>query len=276
MIRAFFLIFVAGATVFASPMWAQDPAPFPDFTFKRIKIPEPGSTNRINVQIDPSARIIVKPPEVQESPSVTPPPPGKYAWYWEQVSPQMENTSSGSLENAVKNLSQGSGGPSVAAPRLQDMQNIANRFGKDILIATIGTQISPAFALAVMGVESGGKVDAVSSAGAQGLMQLIPATAKRFGVKDSTDPADNIRGGVAYLDWLMKEFGNDPVMVLAAYNAGENAVKRSGGVPEYAETRDYVPKVLAAWTVARGLCLTPPQLVSDGCVFAVQEARINE
>ena len=79
----------------------------------------------------------------------------------------------------------------------------------------------------------------------------------------------NIKGGVAYLDWLMKEFDRDPVMVLAAYNAGENAVKKNSGVPPYAETRAYVPKVLAAWTVARGLCLTPPELVTDGCVFAV-------
>jgi soluble lytic murein transglycosylase-like protein len=101
-------------------------------------------------------------------------------------------------------------------------------------------------------------------------MQLIPATADRFGVNDAKDPEQNIDGGVAYLDWLMKEFENDPLMVLAAYNAGENAVKSAGGVPPYAETRDYVPKVLAAWAVARGLCLTPPELVTDGCVFAVR------
>ncbi len=274
--RAVFLIFVVGATILAAPMWAQEPAPFPDFTFKRMKVPPPGTTNRITVQIDPSARIVVRTPEPEETLPETPAPIGKYAWYWEQVSPRMEDSSSGSLENAVKNLNQGSSGPSVAAPRLQEMQNIANRFGKDILIATIGTRVSPAFVLAVMGVESAGKVDAVSSAGAQGLMQLIPATAKRFGVKDSNDPVENIRGGVAYLDWLMEEFDSDPILVLAAYNAGENAVKRNEGVPEYAETRDYVPKVLAAWTVARGLCLTPPQLVSDGCVFAVQEARTDE
>ena len=104
-------------------------------------------------------------------------------------------------------------------------------------------------------------------------MQLIPATAARFSVADPTVPADNIRGGVAYLDWLMKKFNGDPVLVLAAYNAGENAVISNRGVPPFAETRDYVPRVLAAWTVARGLCLTPPELLSDGCVFAVREAR---
>jgi soluble lytic murein transglycosylase-like protein len=130
--------------------------------------------------------------------------------------------------------------------------------------------VSPALVLAVIGIESGGRVDAVSTAGAIGLMQLIPATADRFGVVDSANPVDNIKGGVAYLDWLMKEFDRDPLMVLAAYNAGENAVKSNGGVPPYAETRAYVPKVLAAWAVARGLCVTPPELVTDGCVFAVK------
>jgi soluble lytic murein transglycosylase-like protein len=152
---------------------------------------------------------------------------------------------------------------------MQHLQDIAAKHGAEILKATIGTEVSPALVLAVIGIESAGKSNAVSSAGAVGLMQLIPATADRFGVADSTNPSQNIKGGVAYLDWLMKEFNRDPLMVLAAYNAGENAVKKNGGVPPYAETRTYVPKVLAAWTVARGLCVTPPELVSDGCVFAV-------
>jgi soluble lytic murein transglycosylase-like protein len=127
--------------------------------------------------------------------------------------------------------------------------------------------VSPALVLAVIAVESSGRVDAVSHKGAQGLMQLIPATAERFGVEDAGEAAQNIRGGVAYLDWLMAEFGQDAVLALAGYNAGENAVKRNDGVPPFAETRAYVPKVLAAWLVARGLCLTPPELITDGCVF---------
>jgi soluble lytic murein transglycosylase-like protein len=98
-------------------------------------------------------------------------------------------------------------------------------------------------------------------------MQLIPATAERFGVKDSTDPVQNIKGGVAYLSWLMKEFDGDPILALAGYNAGEGAVRKHNGVPPYAETRAYIPKILAAWRVARTMCLTEPELVSDGCVF---------
>jgi soluble lytic murein transglycosylase-like protein len=77
---------------------------------------------------------------------------------------------------------------------------------------------------------------------------------------------------VAYLDWLLGRFGGDPILAIAAYNAGEGAVDDNGGVPPYRETRAYVPKVLAAFAVARGLCLTPPELVSDGCVFAVNGA----
>lgn len=66
----------------------------------------------------------------------------------------------------------------------------------------------------------------------------------------------------------MGEFDRDPILVLAGYNAGEGSVRKHAGVPPFAETRDYVPKVLAAFQVAQGLCLTPPELISDGCVFA--------
>jgi soluble lytic murein transglycosylase-like protein len=74
-------------------------------------------------------------------------------------------------------------------------------------------------------------------------MQLIPATAQRFNVRDSFNPEQNIRGGMAYLRWLLASFRGDVSLVAAAYNAGEQAVLRYGGVPPYAETRDYVLKV---------------------------------
>lgn len=98
-------------------------------------------------------------------------------------------------------------------------------------------------------------------------MQLIPATADRFGVANTFDPTENIGGGVAYLDWLMDTFERDPILFLAAYNAGEGSIRDNAGVPPYPETRAYVPKVLSAWTVARALCMTPPELMTDGCVF---------
>ena len=151
------------------------------------------------------------------------------------------------------------------APALADLDRIARAHGAAIARATVGTRVPPALALALIAVESSGRADAVSPAGAAGLMQLIPATAARFGVRDGFDPDDNIRGGVAYLDWLLGEFDGDAVLALAGYNAGEGAVRRHGGVPPYRETRLYVPKVAAAWAVARLVCADPPAPPTDAC-----------
>ena len=260
-----FIYSVAALAIAVSPVLAEAPKPFADFTFKRVKPPKKGAKNKINIQITPQVVPVVKP-----APSGSKPKSGSapvYDWFWKDISPKLDQSGPGRLSKAVLSL-RNSG--AIAAPRLQSMQAIAAAHGKDILIASIGTDISPAMVLAVISVESAGRADAVSSAGATGLMQLMPATAERFGVTDRTDPKQSIKGGVAYLDWLMKKFDGDPILALAGYNAGENAVLKNGGVPEYPETRGYVPKVLAAWTVARGLCLTPPELATDGCVFAVK------
>ena len=96
---------------------------------------------------------------------------------------------------------------------------------------------------AIIQVESDYDHLAVSSKGAQGLMQLMPDTARRFGVANSFDPRDNIFGGVKYLRFLLDLFGGDLALVAAAYNAGENAVLRYNGVPPYRETQGYVEKV---------------------------------
>ncbi len=104
-------------------------------------------------------------------------------------------------------------------------------------------KLDPKLVLAVISVESAFQVGAVSSANAQGLMQLIPATAKRFGVRDPFDAAQNLRGGMAYLRWLLREFRGNVTLALAAYNAGENAVKRHGGIPPYRETQTYVRRI---------------------------------
>lgn len=106
-------------------------------------------------------------------------------------------------------------------------------------------QLAPALVLAVIATESNFDASAVSPKNAQGLMQLIPDTARRFGVRDALDPAQNIRGGMAYLRWLLARFEGDIVLAAAAYNAGEGAVERYLGVPPYAETRLYVRKILA-------------------------------
>ncbi|MDG1280029.1 MAG: lytic transglycosylase domain-containing protein [Pseudorhodobacter sp.] len=260
------------------PSAMAQPQPYQDdFTARRVGVPKPGETRRITVQIDPveqARRLAVAPkpeakdPAPEASAPVAAPPLGRYDWYWQAVPAGLTETS-GRYSKAISALGLGPAGTSVEAPRLQQMQDLATLYGIEILKATIGTRVSPALVLAVIGIESAGEAAALSSAGAVGLMQLIPAKAERFGVVDSTDPVQNIKGGVAYLNWLMERFDQDPVLVLAAYNAGEGAVSTHLGVPPFAETRDYVPKVLAAWTVAQGLCLTPPELVSDPCVFKV-------
>ena len=98
---------------------------------------------------------------------------------------------------------------------------------------------------AVMEAESGFRADAVSKAGAMGLMQLMPGTARGLGVKDPFDPAANVAGGAKYLRTMLDRFESVP-LALAAYNAGPGAVEKYGGVPPYAETKSYVSRVMAA------------------------------
>ena len=257
---------LVGAVFFAPLAQAADPAPFPEFTFKRVKVPKPGSGPRIKVQITPEAELAVAPPQ-DGGTAASAPAATVFEWFWAGISPSLSASGPGRLDLAVRQLENG---PAIAAPRVQDLKTVIEAYNSEILIATIGTKVSPALVLSVIAIESSGNSDAVSSAGATGLMQLMPDTAARFGVQDRTDPAQSIKGGVAYLDWLMKEFKGDPILVLAAYNAGEGSVRKFEGVPPFAETRGYVPKVLSAWRVARGLCQTPPELISDGCAFAIQ------
>ena len=104
--------------------------------------------------------------------------------------------------------------------------------------------LDPNLVLAVVEAESGFNPKAVSPKNAQGLMQLIPATAERFGVQDVWDAEQNLRGGMAYLRWLLDRFEGDVKLALAGYNAGEGAVERHGGVPPYEETRPYVKRIM--------------------------------
>lgn len=108
-------------------------------------------------------------------------------------------------------------------------------------------QVNPQVVAALIRQESAGNRRAVSHKGARGLMQLMPATAQRFGVRKEHlfDPRHNLEAGVRYLSWLLDQFPNDLARVLAAYNAGENAVARYGGIPPYRETQNYVRRIYA-------------------------------
>lgn len=116
-------------------------------------------------------------------------------------------------------------------------------YREEIAAAAREYGVEEAVVRAVIHAESAFNPTALSHAGAQGLMQLMPATARRFGVTDSYDAQQNIRGGVQYLAWLLKRFNGDLTLAAAGYNAGEGAVDRHRGVPPYSETQRYVQRV---------------------------------
>jgi soluble lytic murein transglycosylase-like protein len=119
----------------------------------------------------------------------------------------------------------------------------AERFDELVQEHATRQSLRPELVRAVIQVESGFDPRATSSKGAMGLMQLMPDTARLLGVRDAYDPAENIRGGTAYLRQLLNRYGNDEQLALAAYNAGPGAVDRFDGIPPYRETREYVRKV---------------------------------
>jgi soluble lytic murein transglycosylase-like protein len=118
--------------------------------------------------------------------------------------------------------------------------------------------IHPELVFAVAAVESNFNSRAVSEKGAQGLMQLMPDTAARFGVADPFNPADNVLGGVRYMRYLLDLFNGDSRLALAAYNAGENAVLATRSVPPYPETRRYVAKILKMFGARKPLLTAAP------------------
>ncbi|HJW14518.1 MAG TPA: lytic transglycosylase domain-containing protein [Thermoanaerobaculia bacterium] len=126
----------------------------------------------------------------------------------------------------------------VATPSLYD--DVITR-------AARSNSVDPKLVKSVMLIESAFDPRAVSRKGAQGLMQLMPETAERYGVRNVFDPAENVRGGARYLAYLLGLYAGDTTRALAAYNAGEAAVARYGGVPPFEETRLYVRKGLAAY-----------------------------
>jgi soluble lytic murein transglycosylase-like protein len=162
----------------------------------------------------------------------------------------------------------------AASPWDSEIREAAGRYGVDRDLVK-----------SVMLVESNFNARAVSRKGARGLMQLMPETARRFGVKDRFDARENIRGGVEYLAALLRLFGGDVALAAAAYNAGENAVARHAGIPPYAETREYVRRVLVARSGApasapigggfRGLTTSPQAAYVRTKSTPVRVANVN-
>lgn len=141
-------------------------------------------------------------------------------------------------------------------------------YGELIYDIAVRHSINPHLVAALIHVESSFNPKAVSRKGAMGLMQLLPATARRFGLKSKKDllnPEKNIEAGIRYLSWLNKRFSGDVQKILAAYNAGEGAVERFGGIPPYRETQNYVQKIFGLLNfVLPSVTLESPEASSPG------------
>lgn len=137
--------------------------------------------------------------------------------------------------------------------------------------------VSEGLIKAVMHTESGFNVNARSPVGAQGLMQLMPATARRFNVSNAYDPQQNINAGAKYLAWLMKRFNGNTSLALAGYNAGEGNVQKYGGIPPFRETQDYVRRVSSRYSnlYSGSLNISSNSPASNTQVI-VQSANYNE
>jgi soluble lytic murein transglycosylase-like protein len=141
---------------------------------------------------------------------------------------------------------------SMGSPVYMPDQATIQRFASMIDAAARTHGVDAALVHAVISAESGYNPAALSKAGARGLMQLMPATAQRYGVQNIMDPQENIHGGVKYLKDLLQMFSGNLELAVAAYNAGENAVIRHGHkIPPYAETVHYVPKVIGFYNKFR-------------------------
>ena len=220
--------------------------------FKVVKPPNAGAKRRLILNQAP-----------QGLPPSSRPSSARHGWFWNVASPLVADAD----EARAKDLA------AAAAKRIGGEQSrllvekISVAFRKEIRTASQKADVSPAFLIAVIAAESRGQPNATSKKGAQGLAQLMPATAKRYGVTDAYDPAQNLNAAAAFLNSLLKRFDEDALLALAGYNAGPNAVRRNNGVPPYAETRDYIPIVLSYFHDAAQLCLRPPAGPRGACTF---------
>lgn len=189
---------------------------------------------------------------------------------------RMERRADGAL--VATNAGQGAYAPAAPRPRRDpdggpggpEAPEALDRLIRDVARET---DLSPELIRAVVAVESGFDPLAVSHKGAQGLMQLMPATAEAYGVDDAHDPRGNLEAGARHLRDLLRQYRGDLGLALAAYNAGPEAVRRHGGIPPYRETRQYVARVMALYEEAR--TATPPAERDPRQVYSYRDARGN-
>ena len=266
--KPFILVTVAALLLGGVPGYAQAQG---DFTFKRLKPPSGQQDGLLNIQVEPKPEIrpvLERRIDPETDLAIADPATSSEAgWFWRKISPGIQDTSALRLEAALQHMEQNPDKLAEFGENRAQVEALVNRFGVDILTASIDTQVSPALILAVIMVESGGNPQAGGPTGPAGLMQIRPLIANQFEIEDVMDPVKNIAGGAKYIEWLLNRFDGDPILALAAYNTAEQIVRSNKGVPDYPETRIYVPKVVAAWRITREFCMTPPVRATDGCLF---------
>ena len=219
--------------------------PFEDFTFRRVKPPAEGTKRFITIQIAPKKA--ATPPE---SVATVDAAPTDYAWFWQSIRPERSAAAPGRFLAA--SALPAPEGADRNAPRLEALRAIAAAKGPEILLATLGTRVSPALVLAMIGVLDAGDMT------------------RPYAGTRAAGP-ETLEGGIEVFSALLARYDSDPILALAAFHAGAEAVEANAGVPPDAATRAFVPRVVAGFQVARALCITPPELYSDGCVFSVEE-----
>jgi len=186
-------------------------------------------------------------------------------WFWRRISPELSAADPIRWPEIVRRLERSALAGRTVANAPDKVFRILHRWGPEIRRLAARHHLSAPLIVALIAVESGGNQRAESRMGAQGLMQLMPETARSLGVRNPLDAEDNMRGGVAYIERLLRAHGEDVVLALAAYNSGAGNVRRAGGVPNFAETRRFIVKVADVFATARHFCAEPSAGARSGC-----------